>query len=148
MTQCLELHIKFTLGWDFKALWGPYRCQPLVLSAFVLGEKPVALFLRKSCLGRIALSPVRGMSSIKTCLLSFCSLPAFPATSNGQSKNGHTQTSVPQQRNHSLLSSLNSPGQKASVSVCTIENCSLLQCMPTVTFSEIVLGTLAYPYPL
>lgn len=69
------------------------------------------LSLRQPCLGGIALHPDRWLGSVETGLLGFCSLAAFSASSEGPSKNRHTQTSGPELRSSSLLSSLNPPGQ-------------------------------------
>ena len=75
-------------------------------------------------MGRDALPPVGGMVSVETSPPCFCSLIAFRPSSEGQNKNGDTQISGPEQRNCSLLSSLNPPGQ------------SLFLCAPPKTASS------------
>lgn len=73
-------------------------------------------------------------------LCGFFSLVVFWASSKAQTKNVHIQTSDLEQKNCSLLSLINSPGQTVYSFVGTTENLSRPQYVSTATLSEVVSG--------
>lgn len=119
--KCKILDWRINQSWG--NIWNSIHYLPLVLGFYhpvgFLREVPAVLLLRCLSLGKVAPPLVRGMGSRWTGhLCRFCFLVAFHTSSEGQSKNSHARIFGPEARDHSSPSSINSPGQIISTSVC------------------------------
>lgn len=115
----------FPWCWGFTVLWRPSGCHPVVLPACLLREGPAALFFRQRCLGGVALPPIRGLGSVETSFLGFCSLGFSCCFGGSQQRKMSAPRSLPQGREVKVYSSLNPPEHTVSLSVSTAANCIL-----------------------